>query len=180
MNEPLLLRFGKKHLVDPPDVKGLLREFVYDFICDDDFLINDFVQNTLGIVSKQSEKHSEKHSEIVIVRKTISTSGLKWHLDDCQLVTMRTPPIYNQEHHVKLEFETDKYLYTSSGKTPRYTVLFYSSTWGVDFEGGELLLADGTRIRPVKNHGLVLHGSEVHMVTPVKSGTRNVTLAKVY
>ena len=71
------------------------------------------------------------------------------------------------------------YFNTPTKKLPKFTILFYSSTYQVDFEGGILNLADGTQVVPVKNHGFVLDSREAHMVTRVTKGIRNVTVVKI-
>jgi hypothetical protein len=74
------------------------------------------------------------------------------------------------------------YLYfnTPTKKLPKFTILFYSSTHGVDFEGGTLKLADGTEIIPKRNNGFVVDSREAHMVTRITKGVRNVSVVKIY
>ena len=88
------------------------------------------------------------------------------------------------EQYILLDNTGDKlvYLYfnTPTKKLPKFTVLFYSSTHQIDFEGGILNLADGTQVIPVKNHGFILDSRESHMVTRVTKGIRNVTVVKIY
>jgi hypothetical protein len=120
------------------------------------------------------------------VHKTIPKLGLKWHIDDCVINNRKEPPTYNLEQYILLSANPAeskyRYLYfnTPTKRLPRYTLLFYSSTYGEDFTGGKLCLSDGVEILPVKGHGFLLDSREVHMVTPVKTGERRVSVVKIY
>ena len=102
---------------------------------------------------------------------------LKWHIDDVQLVSRKV--IYkNPERYYKL---TDKhYLYTNDAAIPQWTIVLYFSDYGVDFTGGEFRFVDGTSIKPTRGMGIAFDSREVHMVTPVKSGTRHSLIVKLY
>jgi hypothetical protein len=63
---------------------------------------------------------------------------------------------------------------------PTKTILFYKSSWNIDFTGGILRFADSTEIKPKINTGIIFNSIEVHMVTPIKSGTRKVCVVKIY
>jgi hypothetical protein len=121
----------------------------------------------------------EKASDAIIIHKTINEDGLKWHIDDCQIVTRKESPIYDADKFIPIG--VGKYLFfkTPSSKLPYKTIIFYSSTYGVDFEGGILRMVD-KEIYPKKGNGIMFDSREVHMVTPVKSGIRKITLVKIY
>ena len=105
---------------------------------------------------------------------------LDWHLDDHQLVKLKTKPSYNQ--HLYRYISGNKYLYCSNdyGRLSNFTIIFYESTQGIDFEGGELLLVDDTKIIPRENEGILLDSREIHSVLPVKKGIRISTIVKVF
>lgn len=108
--------------------------------------------------------------------------GLGWHIDDCQLVTKKTPPAYSLERFIHLY--DDQWLYISGARSriPRWTMILYLSTEGScgDFQGGLLRLADGTEYRPEAGLGLLIDSREVHMVTPVRNGKRKSIIIKIY
>jgi Rps23 Pro-64 3,4-dihydroxylase Tpa1-like proline 4-hydroxylase len=104
-------------------------------------------------------------------------TDLKWHIDDVQLVSRKV--VYkNAERYYQL---TDKhYLYTNDAAIPQWTIVLYFSDYGTDFTGGEFRFVDGTSIKPQKGMGIAFDSREVHMVTPVKTGTRHSLVVKLY
>ena len=124
--------------------------------------------------------------EMEIIRREFAAdgekTGLGWHIDDCQLVSKKTPPTYSLERFIHL-FD-DWWLYISGARLriPRWTMILYLSTEGStkDFIGGRLRLADGTEYRPVAGLGILIDSREVHMVTPVNSGKRKSIVIKIY
>ena len=124
--------------------------------------------------------------EMEIIRREFAAdgekTGLGWHIDDCQLVSKKTPPTYSLERFIYL-FD-DWWLYISGARLriPRWTMILYLSTEGStkDFIGGRLRLADGTEYRPVAGLGILIDSREVHMVTPVNSGKRKSIVIKIY
>lgn len=187
-NTPAIYTWGVK-LVEELNLPAARRPFTYNFpiniddndnIALRDTMIN-FIKDDLNVEITDFTKE-----ETVIVHKTIPEPGLKWHIDDCVLTVRKTPPEYNLDQYILLESnpvtEKYKYLYfnTPTKRLPRYTLLFYSSTYCEDFTGGKLCLSDGVEILPKKGEGILFDSREVHMVTSVKSGTRKVTVVKIY
>lgn len=171
---PLLYKIGVE-LNDKHNFSQSRHKFNFDFDIngsDTDDLIKNFIIDNLNILP-------EKVENAMIVHKNIGEDGLKWHIDDCQIVTRKEPPSYDVEKFIPIN--SNKYLFfrTPSNKLPYKTILFYSSTYGVDFEGGILRLVD-KEIFPKKGEGIMFDSREVHMVTPVKSGIRQITLVKLY
>jgi hypothetical protein len=171
---PLLYKIGKD-LNEKHHFEQFRQNFTFDFDIDgsdSDQIIKKFLCFNLNI-------SPDKVSDAIIVHKTIGNDGLKWHIDDCQIVTRKEPPVYDVEKFIPIG--EGKYLFfkTPSSKLPYRTILFYSSTYGVDFEGGILRLVD-KEIYPSKGNGIMFDSREVHMVTPVKSGIRKITLVKLY
>ena len=181
-NTPAILTWGTKICQDL-NLASYRREFNYDFaqpIADTPReIILAFLQDSLGLIDFNTD-------DIVIVHKTLPDIGLKWHIDDCQINNRKEPPTYNLEQYILLEQDLEKnkykYLYfnTPTKRLPRFTLLFYSSTYDTDFTGGILCLSDGTQVLPKANQGFMLDSREVHMVTPVKSGVRKVSVVKIY
>lgn len=184
-NVPAILTYGRKILEMFPEIISSRKSFEFDFIinyCDNPEDSNENIRNfvkNLGFTQEEADN-------AIIIHKNIKPEGLSWHIDDCQLVKFKKgkEPIYNIDQYILLDNTGDKlvYLYfnTPTKKLPKFTILFYSSTYQVDFEGGILNLADGTQVIPVKNHGFVLDSREAHMVTRVTKGIRNVTVVKIY
>lgn len=174
INTPLLYKIGTD-LNTKYNLNKYRHKFTFDFEINDsgsNEIIKEFIRTKLNI-------SNEKLSSCIIIHKTINEDGLKWHIDDCQIVTRKTDPIYDVEKFIKID--SNKYLFfnTPSNKLPYKTILFYLSTYGVDFEGGILRLVDD-EIIPSKGEGIMFDSREVHMVTPVKSGIRKICLVKIY
>ena len=167
-----------KNLLNDFHLENNRKTFNYDFVIDfnDPDKTNDNIKNFI-----RSKLNIDFDSNYIdIIHKQIPETGLKYHIDDCVVVSKKTEPEYNKERYIKIT--DNKYLYFNNrfNKLPTKTIIFYSSTHGIDFEGGILKLCDSTEIIPKKGSGLVFDSREVHMVTPVKSGLRKVTVVKLY
>ena len=180
-NVPAILTWGKK-LQEDLHLSSIRRSFTFPFDMTSETpreTIIDFITRELGITDFDAE-------HIVIVHKTLPQTGLKWHIDDCVINNRKAMPTYNLEQYILLEANEAaskyRFLYfnTPTNRLPRYTLLFYSSTYGEDFTGGKLCLSDGMEVLPQRGHGFLIDSREVHMVTPVKTGERNVTVVKLY
>ncbi len=189
--EPKLLLTGREILAKL-DLANSRREFRFDAGIIRDFGDLEIKQFSLGKLQElglvpESAKIQDFAGEMEVVRRVFSSScepekrvGLGWHIDDCQLVSKKTPPSFNPERFIHL-YE-DQWLYISNprARIPRWTMILYLSTEGRDFEGGRFRLADGREYRPVAGLGLLIDSREVHMVSPVKSGTRKSIIIKIY
>ena len=184
-NTPAILTWGTQ-LCRDLNLAASRREFTYDFEMAPETsraIIINFICSTLMEMLSVSDFDQER---VVIVHKTIPQPGLKWHIDDCVINNRKEPPSYNLEQYILLEANPAeskyRYLYfnTPTKRLPRFTILFYSSTYGEDFTGGKLCLSDGVEILPRRGWGFIMDSREVHMVTPVKSGTRQVSVVKIY
>lgn len=170
--EPAILLYGKA-MSEKFKLAEVRSEFVFDFPMDEKVsreFIGKFIRESLSVQPFDLDK-------IVIVHKILPETGLKWHIDDCQLVSRKEPPEYNIDRFIHMD--GTNYLYCNNA-LPKFTILFYSSTFGKDFTGGILRFGDGAEITPRAGCGVMFDSREVHMVSPVKSGIRKVSLVKVY
>lgn len=151
----------------------------------DDPEISKFVNAKLQELGIRGCQDSEP-AEMDIIRREFEPlsgkTGLGWHIDDCQLVTKKTPPAYSPERFIHLFDDRWLYISGSMSRIPRWTMILYLSTEGScgDFIGGLLRLADGTEYRPEAGLGLLIDSREVHMVTPVRHGKRKSIIIKIY
>jgi hypothetical protein len=182
-NIPAIYTWGKK-LLEDLQLSASRQTFTFSFDMTSETpreTIIDFVRKLLGQQGIEFDAEN-----VVIVHKTIPQPGLKWHIDDCVINKRNKPATFNLEQYILLEANEaeSKYYYlyfnTPTKRLPRYTLLFYSSTYGEDFTGGKLCLADGTEIMPQRGTGFLIDSREVHMVTPIKSGARKVSVVKIY
>lgn len=192
-NMPSIQKYGMV-LLEKYNLAAARIEFTFDFNInqssyhsskpfDADSSIRQFIANNLNLdinLNINLNLTPEQIANVVIVHKTIEKPGLKWHIDDCQLVNFKIAPTYNLEQYIYLEGTKYLYFNTPTKTLPKFTILFYSSTYKEDFDGGLLILADGTQIIPQKQHGILMDSREAHMVSPVSRGTRNVSVVKIY
>lgn len=178
-NKPSIQKYGEL-MLERYNLAIARKEFTFDFNIDHannpntaDGDIRAFLEHTLHFTNEQA-------SNAVIVHKTIGHDGLKWHIDDCQLVNFKTAPTYNLEQYIHLEGSKYLYFNTPTKTLPKFTILFYSSTYKEDFLGGILHLVDGTEIIPQRQTGFMLDSREAHMVSSVSKGIRNVSVVKIY
>ncbi len=196
-NEPKLLLTGRE-ILTKLDLARTRREFWFDAGIIQDFGDLEIKQFSLEKLQElelvpESVKIQDFAGEMDVVRRvftiaepetvgqaTNTKTGLGWHIDDCQLVSKKTQPSYNLERFIHLY--DDQWLYISGARCriPRWTMILYLSTEGKDFEGGRFRLVDGREWRVIAGLGLLIDSREVHMVTPVKSGTRKSIIIKIY
>jgi predicted 2-oxoglutarate/Fe(II)-dependent dioxygenase YbiX len=85
---------------------------------------------------------------------------MKGHIDHCQVIKMNNPPTENIERYIHLD--NRYYLYKS--KHIDYTLVVYEND---EFTGGDLVFADGYRIKAIKNTYIFFDAREYHMVERV-------------
>ena len=179
-NEPAVLKYGR-NMLEQYNLAVARKEFNSGIIIDqsDPTASNPAIMEYIRTLVP-TELLDDPETQVAIVHKSIEKPGLSWHIDDCQITKRNKPPTYNTECYILLE--DNKYLYfnTPNKKLPKYTLLFYSSTYNEDFTGGLLVLADNTTVKPRAGWGFMLDSREAHMVTPVLSGNRFVTVVKIY
>lgn len=171
-HQPILVTYGQR-ILEKYNLDKVRKEFTFNFSLDSVDLhkeINSFLELELGFMIEQIRN-------VKIVKKMIDRSGLKWHVDDCQIISCSNTPQYNLDKFIYLE--GNKYLYCTSS-LPKYTIVLYGSTYKEDFEGGILQFADNTHIKPKKQNGILFDSREVHQVTPVTKGSRTSILIKIY
>ena len=113
----------------------------------------------------------------ITVHRKINIVGhyMKPHVDDCVKVQNKNILYDHSKYDV---IYNNTYLYHT--KNPIYSVLYYCSDFGVDFTGGKLVFADGMEVLPKKGMIVIFDSREVHLVTPITSGTRESWLIKLY
>ena len=188
-NEPNLKIIGKE-LLNKYKLEQYKKYFTFDFdINFDNFdnFDNSNDPNKLNKTNKIIKKFIRTNlnidfdeNYIDIIHKKIADDGLNWHIDDCVIVTKKSEPIYNKERYIKISDSKYLYFHNRFNRLPTKTIIFYSSTHGIDFDGGILKFADDTEIKPEKYTGLIFDSREAHCVTPIKSGNRYVSLVKIY
>ena len=175
--QPILYKIGKQ-LLENYNLHKYRQNFTFDFEIDFDNI--DITNKYIKHFIKSKLKIDFDDNFIEIIHKQILEDGLNWHIDDCQIVTQKANPIYNKERYIKILDNKYLYFHNRFNRLPAKTILFYSSSFAIDFDGGILKLCDDIEIIPIKGNGIVFDSREAHMVTPIKSGIRKVSVIKIY
>jgi len=175
MSKSFLKEYGKTIL--NPDIIQCRNKFTWSIDLTSQKDIETFIKSLLHLDSNVKIMLDIRKKEFGIGCKK---NELEWHLDDHQLIKLKVKPSFNV--HLYRYISGNKYLYCSNDyeRLSNYTVIFYESTQGIDFEGGELMLADDTKIIPKDKEGFLVDSREVHCVLPVKKGIRISTIVKVF
>lgn len=141
-------------------------------------MLNDITEeNCLDKINQLNLIDFEKY-EIVSCRKE-HTIGyfMKWHLDDAQFLKHN---LNFKDQHNKQEIIHGKHCVYYPSRKPVYTAIVYFSNHGDDFNGGEFVFADGTKIKPSYGMCIIFDSREVHCVSRILKGNRICILHKFY
>ena len=167
-------------------------------------VINDFESFNLKVLNRIIDTISCKFKHInlesmhykIISRNNTTGYSMKWHIDDGQIIDniLEKQEIMNQvplqtgcEHSPSQYKDSTNYIKISDNKSifykdirPKYSLLYYESNYGNDFNGGKLEFADDTIVEPKKGMFIFFDSREVHKVSEIISGQRINTLVKFY
>lgn len=178
-NQPKLLTYGRE-LIARYNLGAYRHEFAFDNTID----LTDLHSFVAVNIAPLLDLDMKTVTAIDVVHKTFGPeqpiTSIKWHIDDCVLTKMKTPPTYNLECYIHLDGKNYLYFNNKYAKLPKYTAVLYYSTQDEDFTGGEFVYADGVKVPPRRGNGIVLDSREVHSVLSVKSGIRRSTIIKIY
>ena len=112
----------------------------------------------------------------VVDRTTVSGFNMRFHRDDYRF----------DENSLKKGINDDSlWIPIYNIKRPFITAIWYRSTQGIDFNGGNLKFFDGHMVRPVKNNVILFDSNDLHQVTlqttkPSLTNQRVVKIIKFY
>ena len=101
---------------------------------------------------------------------------MKWHMDDGQVIKHNKNTLPRPSQLIVNEKKAIHFQETP----PKYSLIYYLSSYGEDFEGGLFEFCDGRIIQPEKNKYIFFDSRYIHRVHPVKSGIRKNILIKFY
>lgn len=101
---------------------------------------------------------------------------MKWHMDDGQVIKHNKNTLPRPSQLVVNEKKAIHFQETP----PKYSFIYYLSSYGEDFEGGLFEFCDGRTIKPEKYKYIFFDSRYIHRVHPVKSGIRKNILIKFY
>lgn len=107
----------------------------------------------------------------------VAKANLDWHIDDHVVSKRKGAPTFNLDRYTLIKPNT--YLFRSVESLPLYTIVFYTSTQGIEFTGGDFCFADDVVVHPTNNTVIMFDSREVHCVKHVTSGTRTSILVKI-
>ena len=120
---------------------------------------------------------SQNLNPVVSERTTSDGFYMGLHRDDYHLDNYKFKKGVRDESVWSKMYDTEK--------RPMVTVIWYRSTQGIDFVGGNLRFHDGYTVRPVKDSAILFDSNDIHEVTlqTRKEGlpnTRTVVIIKYY
>jgi hypothetical protein len=137
----------------------------------------------LDLLEEYKEELKTLEIEIIVRNKTKDENYyLNWHFDDKKLIVHKKDN-KNIIHDLEIIYEDDKHIYglynKNNNKNLLYTLIFYASSWNIDFIGGEFNFIDKT-IKPIKGMILLFHSNELHKVNLLNNGKRKAIVVKFY
>jgi hypothetical protein len=137
----------------------------------------------LDLLTEYKEELKKLEKEIVVRNKTKNENYyLNWHFDDKKLIVHKKN---NKDiiHDLEIIYEDDNNIYglynKNNNKILLYTLIFYASSWNIDFIGGEFNFIDKT-IKPIKGMILLFNSNELHKVNLLNNGKRKAIVVKFY
>jgi hypothetical protein len=137
----------------------------------------------LNIPIEYKEELKNLETEIIFRNKTKDDNYyFNWHFDDKKLIVHKK---HNKDvlHNLEIIYEDNKNIYSlynkNNDKKLKYTLIFYTSTYSIDFIGGEFCFVDKI-IKPQKGMILLFHCDELHKVNLLNNGIRKAIVVKFY
>ena len=118
-------------------------------------------------------------------RITHSGYNQNWHIDGRRVFELR-PGVVCPTNQSILNSDTginnkSKYqIHNIYNPVPIYSILYYSSTWGKDFNGGSIEFINGMVIKPMKNQCIIFDSNLGHHVNLQTSGERKCSLVMLF
>jgi hypothetical protein len=138
-----------------------------------------FIANSIDEIIEETKQYTKElcFDIKIIERTTHSGFYMKLHRDD-----------YRFDNNAYKRGIKDESLWIpiyEKVNRPIYTVIWYQSTQGIDFIGGNLRFYDGQIVKPEKNVAILFDSNDIHEVTlqQTKNGLtdeRKVKLIKFY
>ena len=142
--------------------------------------IKEWAKNKTMIIQRTSftaQTLDDIHTFVASQRMTSDGFYMGLHRDDYHLDHYKFKNGIRDDSVWSKMYDTDK--------RPIVTVIWYKSTQGIDFVGGNLRFHDGYTVRPVKDSAILFDSNDIHEVTlqTRKEGlpnTRTVVIVKYY
>lgn len=137
-----------------------------------------FVAESVDEIIEETKRYTERTDFDIktIERTTQSGFYMKLHRDDFR---------FDNNNWKKGIRDDSLWIPIYEKERPIYTVVWYQSTQGIDFVGGNLRFFDGQIVKPEKNIAILFDSNDMHEVTlqQTKDGLTNerkVKLIKFY
>jgi hypothetical protein len=101
-------------------------------------------------------------------RNTESGYYQNWHIDGKRVFETRKGIICQTNPENKSKYV----LHDIYKPTPKYSILYYGSSYDIDFKGGQIEFINGKIIKPVKNQCIIFDSNLGHKVSLQTKGTR--------
>ena len=135
-----------------------------------------YVSDLINLQELQLPILLENYSIKIVEKEHGPGFFMKWHMDDGQVIKHNKNTLPRPSQLIVNEKKAIHFQETP----PKYSLIYYLSSYGEDFEGGLFEFCDGRIIKPEKNKYIFFDSRYIHRVHPVKSGIRKNILIKFY
>jgi hypothetical protein len=136
--------------------------------------IDEIIENAMNKIFELKNINLYNYNKKVIMRDNQIGFYLNWHIDDCAIFKHK-----DSEGKVNCVKLNDKYSLFNLEELPKYTMIIYLTSYGIDFTGGEFEFID-EKIKPKKYDIVFFDSREVHRVFRLREGQRKNILIKFY
>lgn len=124
--------------------------------------------NLLEELSKSLDIDFTKYSYKLTHRNTENGYYQNWHIDGKRVFEIRNGIICPTNKETNSKYV----LHDIYQPTPSYSILYYGSTYDIDFKGGQIEFINGNIIKPIKNQCIIFDSKLGHKVSLQTKGNR--------
>lgn len=173
MAQQFIYQHGVKLLEENPDIKKQRVFFNFDIDALGSLdLTNENITNPFisQLIMRNNLPIDHTYKIKTFFKLCSDGKGMGWHQDDVAVYK-------NSKKYLTDENQSRFQLF--SNETPKYSMVFYLNTYGIDFVGGEFCFVD-LKIKPNQGMGIFFDSREVHKITEVTEGLRKSCVIKFY
>jgi hypothetical protein len=127
-------------------------------------------------INKLYQINTSQYNYKVTIRTTGANYYQNWHLDGKRVFETRKGVICPSDSNNQSKYV----LHNIFSPTPTYSILYYGSSYNIDFKGGIIEFINGQKIKPMKNNGIIFDSNLGHQVTQQTDGERKCFLIMLF
>ena len=149
------------------------------FQCDDVIykqLLNNNTELLFGKIKELYSLDLFSYTNKITHRTTHSGYNQNWHVDGKRVFEIRPGIVCPTNPNEKSKYV----IHNIYNPTPLYSILYYGSTYGKDFNGGTIEFINGNIIKPIKHMCVIFDSNLGHHVNLQTSGERKCSLIMIF